>query len=1324
MVRKVTLVCLVSLCLLSLPAAAATKTWNGSLGNLWSVGGNWNGGIAPVDGDQLVFPDGASNRTMSNDLSGLDVASISFPGTASDYSASGNAITLAGGITTAAAPGRPITWSIPITLTATQDFGGSGVNFAGSIDLNGFSLRIFPSATTFSGSLTGSGAFTVGVGGAMNFTGTSTFTGTFSQFGGLHVTGSIANSTMTGGGILAGTGTVPALTFSGILRPGQDFQSACCNDPHTTGIFSTGSLTLNHVQDPTLFVDIHGATPGVNYDQVAVTGTVTLNNPTLQGDITGVPGPGQSFIIISNDGVDPVSGTFNGLPEGASITLSGKTLNITYVGGDGNDVALTAPSDPASKVWTGAVSNLWSVGGNWSGAVAPVDGDNLLFPDFTSNRAMSNDISGLDLASVKFTGTSDNYSASGNTITLTNGLVGKCCAGIVWSIPITLAATQDFNGAGVNFAGPIDLNGFSLRIFPSSGIATIFSGSLIGTGAFTVGVGGGMVFSGTSTFTGTFSEFGGLNVTGSISNSTMTGAGILGGTGTIPALTFSGILRPGPDAAGGCCSDSLATGILSTGSLILNHVQEPTMAVDIQGTTPGTGYDQVSVTGTVTLNNPTLKLTLLGVPSEGQTFTIISNDGVDAISGTFSGLAEGATLTASGVTFQISYVGGDGNDVVLTVPNNGSSTWTGAVNNLWSVGGNWADGIPPADGDQLVFPDFASNRTMVNDLIGLDLASVKFTGTVSSYSASGNAITLAGGMTSVCCGVGHTWSIPITLSAAQTFQVTNLTFGGPIDLNGFALKMIASNVTLSGSLIGSGSFTVALGGSHLNLTGTSTFTGTFSQFAPLNVAGSITNSTMNGSSLLSGTGTLPALTFNGVLRPGNDSCCSGGFDAHTTAILSTGPLSLSFANPPTLAVDLEGPLPGTNYDQVAVIGTVTLNNPTLQITLDGAAPSPGQTFIIIANDGLDAVSGTFASLPEGAQVNSVNSGPGIKPFRISYIGGTGNDVVLTALAASTTTLVSGPNPTVTGEPINLTATVTSPAGTPTGTVIFKDGATTLATVSLDGSGVAATTVALPAGTHSIRAEYQGEGVFAASASAPNVHTVNKGDTTTTLTNPPVITHGDALPVEVDVAAVDPATGTPTGTVTVSANGQQLVGPLTAGELDGDLTGLAPGIHTISASYGGDANFNSSATTGQVEVLAIISSPDMSTNGGSSNSTVNVVVNLSGASNQTVTVDYATTNGTATAGSDYLATSGTLQFDPGETSQTIAITILGDVTNEPAETFRVLFSNPQHATLESADMEVTITDVQAAASDVPTLDTIGLILLGLAVAGAGMFVMRR
>jgi hypothetical protein len=75
-------------------------------------------------------------------------------------------------------------------------------------------------------------------------------------------------------------------------------------------------------------------------------------------------------------------------------------------------------------------------------------------------------------------------------------------------------------------------------------------------------------------------------------------------------------------------------------------------------------------------------------------------------------------------------------------------------------------------------------------------------------------------------------------------------------------------------------------------------------------------------------------------------------------------------------------------------------------------------------------------------------------------------------------------------------------------------------------------------------------------------------------------------------------------------------------------------------------------------------------GNSGSTTATFTVTMSPASGRVVTVNYATANGTATAGSDYTATSGTLTFAPGVTSQTIPVTVLGDTAIEANETFTV------------------------------------------------------
>ena len=76
---------------------------------------------------------------------------------------------------------------------------------------------------------------------------------------------------------------------------------------------------------------------------------------------------------------------------------------------------------------------------------------------------------------------------------------------------------------------------------------------------------------------------------------------------------------------------------------------------------------KLTVNGPVSLANTTLQLTLVGNPANGTQFMIIDKTTAGAVQGTFNGLNEGATLNAGGLQFSVSYVGGNGNDVVLTV---------------------------------------------------------------------------------------------------------------------------------------------------------------------------------------------------------------------------------------------------------------------------------------------------------------------------------------------------------------------------------------------------------------------------------------------------------------------------------------------------------------------------------------------------------------------------------------------------------------------------------------------------------------------------------
>lgn len=170
---------------------------------------------------------------------------------------------------------------------------------------------------------------------------------------------------------------------------------------------------------------------------------------------------------------------------------------------------------------------------------------------------------------------------------------------------------------------------------------------------------GKLLISGNSTYGGpTNINSGVVEVTGSLASS--------------QAIVNGGLLRGTGGLAGIVSLDSLAPGLASTGIITSNGnfamATGSGVSMRLQGGTPGTGHDQVVVTGSVILNNPALSLAVLPYFNPGSIaqFTLIRNAGPSPVQGQFRNLPEGAALTLGGAAFRISYKGGtQGRDVVL-----------------------------------------------------------------------------------------------------------------------------------------------------------------------------------------------------------------------------------------------------------------------------------------------------------------------------------------------------------------------------------------------------------------------------------------------------------------------------------------------------------------------------------------------------------------------------------------------------------------------------------------------------------------------------------
>ncbi|MBX9789207.1 MAG: cellulase family glycosylhydrolase [Pirellulales bacterium] len=176
-----------------------------------------------------------------------------------------------------------------------------------------------------------------------------------------------------------------------------------------------------------------------------------------------------------------------------------------------------------------------------------------------------------------------------------------------------------------------------------------------------------------------------------------------------------------------------------------------------------------------------------------------------------------------------------------------------------------------------------------------------------------------------------------------------------------------------------------------------------------------------------------------------------------------------------------------------------------------------------------------------------------------------------------------------------------------------------------------------------------------------------------------------------------------GSKLATTSDQQWFDKMTAylgGDLDGNGTNdLAAGQQGISWTYW-SWNPNSGDTGGILaddwntvlaNKVAKLAPIQFSFGAGNAQTTAVFTVTLSQASAQTVSVQYATANGTATAGSDYSAISGTLTFAPGETTKTIAVPVTRDLVAEATETFALQLSVPTGATLARTNATATIQD---------------------------------
>jgi hypothetical protein len=1210
--------------------------------------------ITAVYGGNSFYNSSTSNlliQTISQSASSTAVVSSSNP------AALGTSVTFTATVTgTGATPTGTVTFMDGATTLGSGTLNGSG---QATFSTSSLTVGAHPITTIYGGNTDYAGSTspvltqTITANSSSTALASSANPSTFGQSVTFTATVSGTGGTPTGtvifkdGATTLGSGTLSAgqATFStSTLATGSHSITAAYSGDSNFSSSTSPVLTQTVNQTSSTTAIASSANPSAYGTAVTFTATVSGTGGTPTGTVTFKDG-------ATTLGTGTVDGAGQATLQTSALTPGSHSITAAY-GGDLNFTASTSPvltqtvnlgasatavassANPsalgASVTFTATVSG---TGAAPTGTVTFKDGATTLGSGTLSGGQATFSTSALAVGSHAITavyGGDSNYSGSTSSVLTQTVTANGSTTAVASSLnpssfgqSVTFTATVSGSGGtptgsvtfkdGATTLGTAALNGSGQATFSttmltagSHAITAAYSGDsnfgssvspvltqTVNATSTTIGVTSSVnpsAFGQSVTFTATVSGTGGTP-TGSVTfkdGATTLGTGTLNGGGQATFSISSLAVGSHPITAvyGG---DVNYSG--STSTTLTQNVNANASATAIASSVNPSAFGQ-AVTFTATVTGPG------GTPTGTVTFkdgnTTLGNT---TLNGSGQAAFSANALTAGSHSITAAY-GGDGN-----FDSSVSPALTQTVNQTSSTTGVTSSVNPSAFGQSVTFTATVSGSggTPTGTVTFKDGATMLGTGTLNGSSqatfSTGALTTGSHSITAAYSGDGNFGS-NVSAVLTQTVNQNASTTGVASSVNPSAF---GQSVTFTATVSGTG--------------GTPTGTVTFKDGA-----------TTLGSAALNGSG---QASFSTTALTAGGHSITASYSGDTNFGSGTSPVLTQTVNQTSSTIGIASSVDPSAFGQ-SVTFTATING-------SGGTPTGSVTFKDGATTlGSGTLSGGQATFSTSALVVGAHSITAVYGGDANFSGSTSATLTQTVTANSTATAIaSSVDPSVAGQSVTFTATVTGAGGTPTGTVAFKDGATTIGTVALNGSGQAAfSTATLATGGHSITAAYSGDSNFGTSTSPVLTQTVNQTSSTTGVaSSADPSAFGQAVTF---TATVNGAGGMPTGSVTFKDGSTTIgTGTLSGGQAAFSTLSLIVGAHSITAAYGGDPNYSGSTSpaltqtvTANTSTTAISSSIDPSTFGQSVTFTA-TVTGAGGTPTGTVTFkDGTTTLGTA------------------------------------------------------------------------------------------------